>query len=171
MTRETARRLTLVRHAKSDWADASLDDVDRPLNARGARDAPEMAARLLAAGLVPTRMVSSPALRALTTAHTFAKAFGYPASRIRVAQEAYLARPAELLDIVRELGGRARHLMLFGHNPGISAFAVELTGDRSLSDLPTCAVVSMLAPVADWSALAPGGARLDRCDFPRNRPA
>jgi len=168
VTREPARRLTLVRHAKSDWADASLDDIDRPLNARGARDAPEMASRLLAAGLVPTRMVTSPALRALTTARTFAKTFGIPASRIHIAEDAYLASAAALLDVVHRLGGRSRHLMLFGHNPGISAFAAGLAADRSLSDLPTCAVVSLSAPVGDWSRLRLGGCRLDLYDRPGN---
>ena len=39
--------LLLVRHAKSDWGDTSLDDFDRPLNERGKRDAPAMAHRLL----------------------------------------------------------------------------------------------------------------------------
>ena len=34
--------LILIRHAKSDWGDAGLDDHDRPLNARGIEDAPRV---------------------------------------------------------------------------------------------------------------------------------
>jgi phosphohistidine phosphatase len=41
------KTLFLIRHAKSDWNDASLSDFDRPLNERGKRDAPVMAHRLL----------------------------------------------------------------------------------------------------------------------------
>jgi phosphohistidine phosphatase len=163
------KRLTLVRHAKSDWSDAGLDDFDRPLSKRGERDAPDMAGRLVAAGLAPTLIIASPAVRALTTARVFAEAFGYPARRIRQADEAYLASPDALLDVVHRLGDKATHVMLFGHNPGISGFAALLVGDDSLDDLPTCAVVSLLTGVADWSQLAFGATRRDFYDFPKSR--
>lgn len=168
MSARGGRRLTLVRHAKSDWGDASLDDFDRPLNKRGQRDAPEMAQRLLAAGLVPTRIVTSPAVRALATARAFADAFGYPASRIVLADEAYLATPEQLLDVVRRHGGRARHLMLIAHNPGISSFGARLAGDDSPCEVPTCAVTSFLVPAAGWNELAFGSARRDFHDFPKS---
>ena len=168
MTPRPGRRLTLVRHAKSDWGEASLGDFDRPLNPRGRRDAPDMAARLASAGLVPTRIVTSPARRALTTAQVFAQRLGYPPARIVKADEAYLATPAQLLDVVRRHGGRARHLMLFGHNPGISAFGAMLSGDDSLGEVPTCATTSFLVPVARWSELTLGSARRDFHDFPKS---
>ncbi len=57
-------RLALVRHAKSDWGSPALDDHDRPLNRRGLRDAPAMAARLADSGFVPEVILSSTALRA-----------------------------------------------------------------------------------------------------------
>ena len=37
------KRLTLIRHAKSNWNDPDLTDFERPLNGRGRRDAPVMA--------------------------------------------------------------------------------------------------------------------------------
>lgn len=163
------KRLTLVRHAKSDWGDPRLEDFDRPLNGRGERDAPEMARRLAEAGLAPTLMVSSPAVRALATAKAFAKAFGYPVKKIRRADEAYLATPGTLLEIVRGTGGRSRHVMLFGHNPGISQFAALLTGDDSLGEVPTAAVVSLTADLKDWKDLDPGAAGRTFYDFPKNR--
>jgi phosphohistidine phosphatase len=163
------KRLTLVRHAKSDWGDVSLGDFDRPLNKRGERDAPDMAARLAEAGLKPTLIISSPAVRALATAKAFAKALGYPKERIVRTDAAYLASPSELLEVVNALGGRASHVMLFGHNPGISAFAARLTGDDTIGDLPTCAAVSLLAPLRDWRELRIGHAVRDFYDFPKNR--
>lgn len=168
MTDPGLKRLTLVRHAKSDWSDRALDDFDRPLNERGRRDAPDMAMRARAAGLVPTLMISSPARRALETAHVFADALGYPRPRIRQPDEAYLASPGELLDLVRKRGGTARHLMLFGHNPGISAFGAWLAGDDSLGEVPTCAVTSLLVPVKRWNELEFGSARRDLYDFPKS---
>jgi phosphohistidine phosphatase len=161
------KRLTLVRHAESDWHRASLADIDRPLNERGERDAPVMGAQLAHAGLVPTRILTSPALRALTTARLFAGAMGSPVRRIRQVKEAYLASPMTLLDLVRRLGGRARHVMLFGHNPGISALASLLTGGDSPGEVPACAATSLLAPVRDWRELTPGDAILDFYCFPK----
>jgi len=162
------KRLTLVRHAKSDWSDRSLDDFDRPLNTRGERDAPDMASRVVAAGLVPTLMISSPARRAIDTAGVFADALGYARERIRQADEAYLASPGELLEVVRSRGGSARHVMLFGHNPGISGFGAWLAGDDSLGEVPTCAVTSLLVPVKRWSELEFGTAGRDFYDFPKS---
>ena len=117
------KRLTLIRHAESGWGHASQADVDRTLSARGEREAADMAAYLVAAKLAPTLIITSPAARALATARIFAGVLGYAADRIREAEDAYLASPAELLDLVQRLGGRSRHVMLFGHNPGLSRFA------------------------------------------------
>ena len=35
-----------IRHAKSSWDNASIKDIDRPLNDRGLRDAPAMGLKL-----------------------------------------------------------------------------------------------------------------------------
>jgi phosphohistidine phosphatase len=59
--------LYLVRHAKSSWAEPGLADIDRPLNKRGKRDAPEMGRRLKERDAVPDRIVTSPAKRARGT--------------------------------------------------------------------------------------------------------
>ena len=163
------KRLTLVRHAKSERGDASLDDFDRPLNKRGERDATDMADRLADARLMPTLVISSPAARALATARAFAKVLDYPKSRIVRADAAYLASAGQLLEVVRRHGDREAHVMLFGHNPGISGFAARLTGSDALGDVPTCAVMSLLAPVGNWAELEPGQATLEFYDFPKNR--
>ena len=163
------KRLTLVRHAKSDWADARLEDFERPLSARGERDAPAMAGRLLEAGLKPTLIITSPAVRALATAKALARVFDYPARRIRHADEAYLAAPDELLELVHTLGGRTAHVLLVGHNPGISQLAALLAGDHSLGEVPTAAVMSFKVPVKEWPSLAPGTAERVLYDFPKSR--
>jgi len=164
------KRLTLVRHAESGWGHASQADVDRTLSARGEREAADMAAYLVAAKLAPTLIITSPAARALATARIFAGVLGYAADRIREAEDAYLASPAELLDLVQRLGGRSRHVMLFGHNPGISRFAGLLAGDESPGDMPTCAVTSLVAPLRDWPELQLGQAVTDFYQSPKTIP-
>ena len=65
------KTLLLVRHAKSSWDLATLNDFDRSLNERGKKDAPVMAQRLLDRKIDINTFVSSPAKRAKKTAELF----------------------------------------------------------------------------------------------------
>ena len=145
------RRLTLVRHAKSDWKNADLKDFDRPLNRRGLKEAPQMAERLAEQKIRPDLMLTSPAVRALETARVLAKALDYPLRRLKTEDRLYLAPAADILAVVRGVGSRVRHLMIFGHNPGLSAFAQSLANDRELGELPTCAVYSVELDIRSWA--------------------
>jgi len=69
------KQLLLIRHAKSSWDDAAINDIDRPLNDRGKKDAPKMAERLLDKKVKIDGFYSSPAKRALTTCKLFVKAY------------------------------------------------------------------------------------------------
>ncbi|MES0874136.1 SixA phosphatase family protein [Sinimarinibacterium thermocellulolyticum] len=143
--------LTLVRHAKSSWDDPALDDFDRPLNARGERDAPRMALHVKRALGSPDRILSSPAVRALTTARVFAETLGVSAARFDQRPRIYYEASAEtLLTLVQMLDDDDRHVMLFGHNPGLTDLAHRLAR-CSFDDMPTCAVVQIGFDVKSWS--------------------
>lgn len=159
--------LTLIRHAKSDWADAELEDFERPLNARGERDAPKLAKRAAADLPRPTLMISSPAVRAITTAKVFAKAWRYPAAGIWHDNRVYEASPSTLLNVLRERGGTSEHVVLVGHNPGMSQLAALLTGDESMGELPTCAVVTLETSQGTWSTLSAARLPVFRRDQPK----
>ncbi len=58
-----------------------------------------------------------------------------------------------MLAVIRELGERARHLMVVGHNPGITEFADRISSERSVDNLPTCAIYSLQFEIAAWSEL------------------
>ena len=55
------KRLYLLRHAKSDWDDPSLSDIERPLSPRGVAAAPKVAEVMQAEGLLPELVICSPA--------------------------------------------------------------------------------------------------------------
>ena len=164
------KRLTLVRHSKSDWSLPGQQDWDRALNKRGQRDAPEMARRLRSRRLKPDLILSSPAVRAVTTASVMARELRVPAARVVQDERLYLAGPADLLAVVRELGGEARHLMVFGHNPGLTEFANRLSAGDQIDNLPTCGVFTAEFDVTDWSGLGWGGGREAEFDYPKNHP-
>ena len=164
------RRLTLVRHAKSDWSLPGQNDWDRPLNKRGQRDAPEMARRLRSRRLKPDRILSSPAVRALTTASVMARELKVPASHVTQDERLYLASPADLLAVIHELGADAKHLMVFGHNPGMTECANRLSAGDQIDNLPTCGVFTAIFELADWSALDWGFGLEAEFDYPKSHP-
>jgi phosphohistidine phosphatase len=161
--------LTLVRHAKSSWKDTSLADRDRPLNKRGKRDAPEMGRRIAEAGIRPSLIVSSPAVRAWTTAKIVADAIGYPREFLQRDNNLYLATVNGILDVIVAQDNGFNSMMLVGHNPGFTDFANYLVPGLT-NNLPTAGVVSVELDTDDWSLYDKPDAKLLVHDFPKNRP-
>ena len=159
--------LTLVRHAQAQPAASGEEDWDRPLETSGERDARTMGQRLQAAGPAPGRILSSPAVRALTTASLLARPLSVPARLLLKDERLYLADARTLLAVVQELGGSTPHLMVVGHNPGLTEFADALSSERSIDNLPTCATYSLDFDIADWSALEWASGVNAEFDYPR----
>ena len=148
------KTLLLVRHAKSDWSDGSLADFDRPLNGRGERDAPQMAAYLLGRGLVPELIVASPARRAYTTARVFAERFDIPENDISLRDDLYEAPTRTVLAAVRELPDHVERAAIFGHNPSLT-YVVQQFSDHYVDNVPTCGVAVIKGDVATWAEMVP----------------
>jgi phosphohistidine phosphatase len=160
-------RLTLVRHAKTEAGRSDQDDWDRELEPRGQRDAHEMGHRLKGRRLKPDRILTSPAVRALTTATIMARELGVSASKVHQDDRLYLTGAKDLMKVVQEFGGKSKHLMIFGHNPGMTEFADELSSERSIDNLPTCAVYTLEFEIKDWSELEwASGVNVD-FDYPK----
>lgn len=160
-------RLTLVRHAKSSWSDPDLSDFERPLNERGRRDAPLMAARLTSLRRKPDQWVSSPALRAITTAHAFGAQLGVPLENIGINPRIYEASVETLMNLIRGFDPQARHVLMFGHNPGFSDLARALA-TCPFSEMPTCAIASIELQIGEWRELGPGCGRLANYLYPKH---
>ena len=164
------KQLTLIRHAKSSWSDVSMGDFDRPLNARGLRDAPRMGVHLKAASLLPVdRMLSSPACRAKTTAEIIAEALGLATESIEFERRIYEASLRGLFELVRGLDDEAGHVVLFGHNPGFEQLASALNpnfeGDGE--KFPTCGVANMDLAIDSWGEAREGCAAECRFYYPK----
>ena len=144
------KTLTIVRHAKSSWKNASLSDRERPLNKRGKRDAPIMGGRIDAAGIRPSLIISSPAVRAFRTAKIVAMQLNYPYEFLQREKDLYLASLDTIIDVVGAQDEKFNSLMLFGHNPGLTDFANYLVPGLT-NNLPTAGVVSVNFEADDWS--------------------
>jgi phosphohistidine phosphatase len=160
------KRLILIRHAKSSWKHTGVSDFDRPLNGRGQRDAPMMGKRLAERGVRPQRLVSSPAKRALTTAHVIAGEIGYPVEAIVTDRRIYEASVPDLLTVIGEQPDDCAELMLVGHNPGLTDLCNHIV-PRPIDNLPTCGALCVQFPIADWEEVEWTTGELVFFDFPK----
>ena len=166
MKAEKLKRLTLIRHATADQ-DAGVRDFERPLNRKGQGEAQEMAKRLNERGLVPDLILVSSATRTRETADAFAKILGVAARLLQADDSLYLADGEHILSTIRAVGPRVGHLMVIGHNPGISAAAIALAPETVNSDLPTCGSLTMTVSCSTWSLVDRRCVRDAERDAPR----
>ena len=160
------KKLILVRHAKSDWSNPSLSDIDRPLNDRGKRDAPVMAKRLLEKKIKIDSFISSPAKRAARTARYFAKAFGFKKNTIDYKEKLYLAELEGFFSVIEKLDDTHDTVALFSHNYGITDFANQLTNTR-IDNIPTCGVFTVSADCTSWKEFATAKKEFLFFDYPK----
>ncbi len=160
------KTLFLVRHAKSSWSNPDLKDFERPLSSRGVADVPVMAARLRERHSAIGCIISSPAVRAKTTAKLLAENIDYPVGDVGSNPELYFAgsgmflKAASLLDEVHDSA------MLVGHNPAITEFANAMAG-VDIDNIPTCGIVELSLPIQQWSDIEFGQATLVNFDYPK----
>jgi len=162
------KTLTLLRHAKSSWSDAKLADHDRPLNGRGKHDAPIMGERIRAAGIRPSLILSSTALRAWKTAKLVARELGYPAEFLQRDSRLYLAGLNALIDVVNEQDSGFNNVMIVAHNPGLTEFANYLIPGLT-NNLPTCGVVSVSLDAGIWDVRGTANIELLYYDYPKKQ--
>lgn len=160
------KRLFLVRHAKSSWSNANLQDFDRPLNKRGIRDAPFMAKMMVGKGIKPDQIVTSPANRAITTAQQFAAAQGIEHGELDIRHEIYEAYPELLLQLVRGFSDKADTIFMFGHNPGFTYLANMFDGDY-IVNIPTCGIVEINANIKQWQDLGGTNGKIVNFYYPK----
>ena len=167
--------LGLFRHAKSDWHEPRARDFDRPLNERGRKGAAVMGRHVRDHGVIWDRMVSSPAIRCAETIEIACEAAGRPVA-VNWDRRIYLASSATLADLLREIDGDPKCLMMVGHNPGLEDLIFDLVPDDGSSPLrdvvevkfPTAAFAVLELDIERWSDLADKCGRLVHLTRPRD---
>lgn len=154
--------LSLLRHAKSSWDDPELEDHDRPLAKRGAADAPRMGEFMAENELKPELVLCSSSVRTRATLMLVLSKLGEPPRDILYEEGLYHAAPAKLLTRVRKVDNGSRHVLLIGHNPGLHAFVLELTGSGKgkymaaiAAGFPSGALAVLDFDLDRWNELSP----------------
>ena len=164
------KSLYLMRHAKSSWSFDDLTDEQRPLNGRGRDDAPRMGQALAKRNIKIDLLLSSAAVRTLTTAALVAKEIDYPHERIVARPEIYQADTHTLLELVRACPDEANSVLLVGHNNTISEFANLLSPGALHEEMPTAGIVCLHIRAERWGDIDQSNTEFYFFDRPRDKP-
>lgn len=122
------RELILLRHAHAESATPGQDDALRPLSGVGREEATAAARWLREQGLVPDRVLVSPAARTRQTADAVVAELGLPAYEEQAA--IYDASPGDLMALA-DAHRDATRLLMVGHNPGFEQLAALMHSGQS----------------------------------------
>ena len=163
------KRLSILRHAKSDWGDPGLADFDRPLNKRGRAAAKAVRRAINDRGLTFDYILSSPSVRTRETLERLGLA-----ERAHWEEALYQATRGMLMRIVKSLPASAESALIVGHNPGVHEIVLDLTRsdqkgrrDSISGKFPTCALASITFDCAEWSELTAGSGTIAELILPR----
>ncbi|MDX3901662.1 MAG: histidine phosphatase family protein [Sphingobium sp.] len=168
------KRLTLLRHAKSDWDDPVARDFDRPLNRRGRKAALLVGQYARSRKMAFDHLVASPAARVMQTLEVFFEGYGQTLEA-QWDRRIYLASPATLIDVIRDLPENAETALMAGHNPGLEDLILELVPDDAgplREDVevkfPTASLAVLDLNVDRWADVADGCGALISFTRPRD---
>ncbi|MGB9036176.1 histidine phosphatase [Arthrobacter sp. UCD-GKA] len=130
MSEHHLKRLVLLRHAKSDYP-LGVSDHDRPLAARGNREAPAAGAWLRDHEVVPDYIVLSDAQRTRATCAWVISELGEKAPTPYMDSRIYGASSTRLCSIINETPDTVTTLLVIGHQPVLQELAMRLASADS----------------------------------------
>lgn len=148
--RSKSMHLSLLRHGVAE-ARSDAGDFERMLAPRGFDQVRLAAARLQSLGMMlPDRVLCSPALRTRQTAESLMETLALPPACLELISSLYLADIGTLTAIIQDIAtvrdtavtAQPRHILLVGHNPGLSELAKHLGAQLPTHELATGALVS-----------------------------
>ncbi|MCJ7552834.1 MAG: histidine phosphatase family protein [Ignavibacteriaceae bacterium] len=162
-----AKRLFLIRHAKSSWKDASLSDHERPLNKRGELDAPFMGKLLKKKNVIPDLIISSHAKRSKVTANLICNELHLLSENIIIDKKLYEAEYNDIIEVIKETSEDVQTLLVFGHNPGFTTLHNFLC-DTYIDNIPTCGITEYEFE-GNWKEISAKSCRLLSFEFPKKK--
>ncbi len=165
-----SRELWLLRHGKAEPFDSS-EDYDRSLKKRGKRDATRIGEWMKEGMLLPDVVISSPAIRAISTAKIVCDVFGIDHRHIQQEKRLYDEGLVRVRSVLADCPASFSRVLLVGHNPEFEDLLTYLVNETELPDvkklLPTAALARLILP-DDWSQLDKGCAELLSITYPKS---
>jgi phosphohistidine phosphatase len=127
-----------------------------------------MGRRLAEQGVEVELIISSPATRAFSTAEAMAEELDYPWDGIVAEEKLYDAAAEGMLTVIEEQDDWIDHLMVVGHNPGLTALT-NMLSRSDLENVPTCGVVELAYSVDRWMDIAEARPVQFAFDYPKKQ--
>ena len=166
------KRLTVLRHAKSSWKDRERDDFDRPLNGRGRKAARRMGREISERGMHFDFVLASPAARVRETINGVSEHHRLNAP-MHFEPRIYMARVAELVELISAIPDTANSALLVGHNTSAERLVAKLSIDDEMGlrrrveeKFPTAALARIELPIDSWKNVEAECGRLVELIYP-----
>lgn len=158
------KTLYMVRHAKSSWKH-DVNDHKRPLKERGESDGLLVSKKVSAECEAPQKIVSSDAVRAMSTAKFFKDAWGISDKNFETQSELYDFSGQDVMRVIKAMDNNLDRVMIVGHNHAFTS-VVNMFGDRYIENVPTCGFVMLEFDENEWKDITTG--KTVKTIFPRD---
>jgi len=150
------KHLILIRHAQAESRLPGQSDLERPLSARGEREARATGEALLASVPLPALIICSRAARAVATARIIASVIGLPESGVLFQDAVYNSSFPALLHVIAAFPDEDSCVAMVGHNPSISDLAGILAdaADIGMGGLCTGGALRIALAATTWRQAA-----------------
>lgn len=159
------KTLFIARHAQAAEKQSGENDIDRVLNSKGLQNSTRMGINFMNKEVQFDIIISSPAIRARTTASLIAEQIKYDTSKVHINPEIYEASTRTLLQVINQFKNEWDTVLLVGHNPAISYLA-EYLSKSEIGDMTTCGVVSITFDFDQWEMVSEGTGKLNSYEYP-----
>lgn len=146
------KELIIARHAKSSWKNLEILDVERPLNRRGYTDANTVGKYLRLKKVNPDILITSPAVRAFSTATIYARHLEFDSKDFKVDNRLYHGSMYDIELMLSTLPAKINKVMIFGHNPTFTDLANHYT-NANIDNVPTSGIVAINFQIAGWEEI------------------
>lgn len=161
------KELIIARHAKSSWKNTEILDIERPLNKRGYNDANAIGRYLKLKKAHPDLVLTSPAIRAFSTATIYARYLKFDYDKLKVIELLYSGYMSDIEGIIKNVSTSVKSIMIFGHNPTFTDLANYFTF-ADIENIPTSGIVSIHFNIADWEEIGERKGTLNYFQYPKN---
>lgn len=144
----------MCRHAKSSWKH-EVTDHQRPLKGRGRRDGVLMSKHLAENNTAPELIVTSKAVRALSTATYFKEAWQIADKHFIKNNDLYDFSGQQVMKVIKDMDDTKNCIMIVGHNHAFTSLA-NMLGNQYMDNLPTCGFVAIDFDVDKWQDINSG---------------
>ena len=146
------KTILFLRHGKSSWKEEGIDDTLRQLKSSGIQEIIEVSTFFKEKNLCVDKIISSPAVRAYSTAMIFMNLLSIPNKILTIDSNIYESTPSLIIKVIQKNPDTINSILIVGHNPSISSTIEHLTAN-AYNELPTGALVALQTSSESWKEI------------------